>query len=121
VYRSLYNRVVDSFRRKRTVLSLDESVNEQGGLPLRELLSDNRFDAQNALERKEIRERLYAALEGLSFAQREVFIATTFEGRTFRELSEQWGIPIGTLLSQKHRAVQKIRSALRDVVSESLF
>jgi len=41
-----------------------------------------------------------------------VFLATELEGSSFRELAERWGVPIGTLLARKHRAVQALRSAL---------
>ena len=35
-------------------------------------------------------------------------------GRTFRELSEEWGVPLGTLLARKSRAIAKVREALRE-------
>ncbi len=70
------------------------------------------------LERKEIRAQIHDALDELSFEQRRVFIATEIEGRPYRELSDLWGIPVGTLLSQKHRAVQKIRIALAPYLTE---
>jgi len=39
-------------------------------------------------------------------------IATEFDGRSFRELSEAWEIPIGTLLARKSRALRKVKDAL---------
>jgi RNA polymerase sigma factor (sigma-70 family) len=112
VYRSLYNRIVDGFRRRRKNLSLEDTIDEQGGLTLKDTLSDIRYDAHDALERSEIREIIHDALDNLSIEQRRVFIATEIEGQTFRDLSDRWEIPLGTLLSQKYRAVQKIRHAL---------
>jgi RNA polymerase sigma factor (sigma-70 family) len=119
IYRSLYNRIVDGFRRKRFSLSLEDSIVDQGELTLKDTLSDVRYDVHRELERKEIREKIHNALGGLSSDQRRVFIATEFEGRSYRELSAQWDIPVGTLLSQKHRAVQKIRSALESYISDT--
>jgi RNA polymerase sigma factor (sigma-70 family) len=87
-------------------------------LTLKDTLSDLRYDAQNQLERREIRAQIHGALDELSFEQRRVFIATELEGRSYRELSDLWGIPVGTLLSQKHRAVQKIRIALAPYLNE---
>jgi len=35
-------------------------------------------------------------------------------GRTFRELSDEWGIPLGTLLARKSRAIAKVRDTLKE-------
>lgn len=118
IYRSLYNRIVDVFRSRRWYLSLEDTIDEHGTLTLKDTLSDIRYDAQSELERKEIRAQIHDALDELSFEQRRVFIATEIEGRPYRELSDLWGIPVGTLLSQKHRAVQKIRIALAPYLTE---
>jgi RNA polymerase sigma-70 factor (ECF subfamily) len=112
IYRSLYNRIVDVFRRKRINLSLEDTIDEHGRLTLKDTLSDIRYDAHSVLERSEIREIIHDELDNLSTEQRMVFIATEVEGKSFQDLSDAWEIPVGTLLSQKHRAVQKIRNAL---------
>jgi len=104
IYRALRNRVTDMFRRKRDVESLAELVHESVE------------DASDALEQKEVRELVIRAIENLSDEQRAVVIATEFEDRSFRELSEEWKIPIGTLLARKSRALQKIKSELAGTV-----
>jgi RNA polymerase sigma factor (sigma-70 family) len=114
IYRSLKNRVVDTFRKRRRTLSLEGSIDAQGELRVKDMLFDGRYDVEAGLQRRELQVRLQEALEELSAVQREVFIATEIQGWSFRELSVQWGVPLGTLLSHKHRAVQKIRSALAD-------
>jgi RNA polymerase sigma-70 factor (ECF subfamily) len=118
IYRALYNRIVDGFRRKRKNISLEDTIDEQGKLTLKDTLSDIRYDAHSELERSEIRGIIHEALGKLSTEQRRVFIATEIEGRPYRDLSDEWEIPMGTLLSQKHRAVQKIRNALEPYLSE---
>ncbi len=100
IYRALRNRVTDMFRRKRDAGSLFELVHESVE------------DAANTLEKKESRESVVKAIENLSDEQRAVVIATEFEDRSFRELSEEWEIPIGTLLARKSRALRKIKSEL---------
>jgi DNA-directed RNA polymerase specialized sigma24 family protein len=42
-----------------------------------------------------------------------VFIATEIDGFTFEELSDQLEIPIGTLLSWKHRGVKKLKEIIK--------
>jgi DNA-directed RNA polymerase specialized sigma24 family protein len=39
-------------------------------------------------------------------------LATELEGRSFKDLAEEWQTPIGTLLARKHRAVQALRESL---------
>jgi RNA polymerase sigma-70 factor (ECF subfamily) len=100
IYRALRNRVTDMFRRKRDLASLAELVHESVE------------DAADALENKELKESVVRAIDNLNDEQRAVVIATEFEDRSFRELSEEWEIPIGTLLARKSRALQKIKSEL---------
>jgi DNA-directed RNA polymerase specialized sigma24 family protein len=47
-----------------------------------------------------------------------VWIATEIDGYTFRELSKEWGLPMGTLLVRKHRAVAALQKELRDLMIE---
>jgi len=112
VYRALRNRVVDGYRRKRRSVPLDGDTEDPDAGSLMEVLSDLRYEAAAEQEKKELRERVYEAIDGLGEDQRAVVIATELEGRTFRELSEEWGVPIGTLLARKHRAARKLRAAL---------
>jgi DNA-directed RNA polymerase specialized sigma24 family protein len=55
---------------------------------------------------------VFAAIEELSAEEKAVILATEMEGRTFKELAEDWGIPLGTLLARKSRALDKIRNQL---------
>lgn len=100
IYSALRNRVTDMFRRKRDVASLAALVHESAE------------DAAHVLEKKELRESVVKAIENLSDDQKAVIIATEFEDRSFGELSEEWEIPIGTLLARKSRALKKIKREL---------
>ncbi|MBN2199104.1 MAG: RNA polymerase sigma factor [Candidatus Aminicenantes bacterium] len=102
VYRSLRNRIIDRFRRRRETLPLLEEVLGSGG--------DG--DPVLEFERRETLEAVFAALEGLSPAEREVILATELEGRTFKELAAEWKVPLGTLLARKSRGLEKIREHL---------
>lgn len=44
-----------------------------------------------------------------------MFELTEMEGFTFRELAEDTGIPVATLLSRKHYAVKHLRNRLAEV------
>lgn len=100
IYRALRNRIVDYFRRRRETVALQESISDSGqNLALE-------------IEREEILEDVFAAMEELSTEEKAVILATEMEGRTFKELAEEWGIPLGTLLARKSRALEKIRKQL---------
>ncbi|KKL77098.1 hypothetical protein LCGC14_2038320 [marine sediment metagenome] len=113
VYRSLYNRAVDMWRRSRRTVSL--GIDHGPDRSFLDVLPDIRYDAYGAMQKKELRARIFKAIDRLNPALRAVFITTEFEGRTFRELSDMWEEPIGTLLSRKQRAVRKVKSALHDL------
>lgn len=100
VYRSLRNRVIDLLRTRKTTESLSD------------VLQDTRYDTALDHERAQIRDRVYQAIGQLSDFERAVIIATEFDDRSFRELSEEWRVPMGTLLARKSRALQKIKNEL---------
>lgn len=104
VYRSLRNRVIDIFRKKEDVISLTDVV------------PDDRTDVEQTVERKELMESIFRAVDFLPSEQKAVLIATEWEGWSFRELSERWDIPIGTLLARKSRAIQHLRERLKGLV-----
>jgi len=104
VYRSLRNKVIDIFRKKEDVLSLSDVIYHAG------------HDTEREVERKELLDFVFRAVDSLPEEQRAVVIATEFEGWSFRDLSEKWEIPIGTLLARKSRALQHIRKKLTGLV-----
>jgi RNA polymerase sigma factor (sigma-70 family) len=100
-YRSLRNRVIDLYRKKKgATVELSAEV------------ADMRFEASEDFERTEDQEEMFEAIDALPEPQREVLVATELEGRTFRELAEEWDVPIGTLLARKHRAMLAVRETL---------
>jgi RNA polymerase sigma factor (sigma-70 family) len=115
VYQALRNRAIDFLRKKRTdVVSLEDDILNDSNLSLGDFLPDSRYRADSALDLKEQRQRLFRAIETLSDQYKAIIIETEFEGRSFRELSEQWSIPIGTLLARKSRALKRIKEAFDD-------
>lgn len=112
VYQALRNRVVDYFRQRRSAASFDEELLDYQGLVFADVLSDLSNDASEAVTREEIGRDLDCAIAMLEEKYRNVFQATEIDGYTFQELSEEWNVPIGTLLARKSRAMKKIRESL---------
>lgn len=110
VYRSLRNRVIDTLRRKREVASLDAAAED--GASLLDLVRDARYDAAGELQKREIREALFGAIDSLTEDQRAIICMTELEGVSFREAAEVLSVPLGTLLARKSRAMAKIREHL---------
>lgn len=79
-----------------------------------EFLADASAGVEGEAERRELKRRLKAAVDALEPKQRAVFAATELSGKSFRQLSEERGEPVGTLLSRKCRAVKALRAALED-------
>lgn len=100
LYRALRNKVIDLYRKPKRSAELPED------------LSDVRFEASEEMDREEAREVLFEAIDELPPAQREVLVATELEGRSFKELAEEWETPIGTLLARKHRAIRALKETL---------
>lgn len=114
------NKITDR-QRKRKPESLEDLFREEEGedaINWSELL----FDASNNNPEKEYLralfwEELNAALEELPAEQREVFISHELEGIPFKEMAEQTGETVNTLISRKRYAVLHLRerlSALKD-------
>jgi RNA polymerase sigma factor (sigma-70 family) len=100
VYRSLRNKVIDLYRRPKRSVELPED------------LADIRAGFEEEMEIAEMTEEMFEAIDELPQAQREVLVATELEGRSFKELAEQWRVPLGTLLARKHRAILSLRETL---------
>ena len=112
VYRALKNRIVDYLRQKKASVSLDAPRNGEDGPTLADVLSDRAPAPPSGMERRELHERLYRAIDALKPEDRALIMATDFEGWTFQELADEWDVPLGTLLARKSRALKKIRKYL---------
>ena len=111
-YRAVRNKIADHERKRAKETSLDGMADADGELPLLSLLASKNEDPFASEERAERMHRLTDAIGQLEPRQRAILIATELRGKSFRELSEEWGEPIGTLLSRKSRAVKTLRKQL---------
>jgi RNA polymerase sigma factor (sigma-70 family) len=121
LYRVARNRITDLFRKRRTeALRLNPFDNPLGdeAQALEEWLPSRDGGPEAAYARRVLLEELDAALDELPREQRAAFIAHEFEGLSFKELSEQTGVAVNTLLSRKHYAVLHLRQRLRAIYEE---
>ncbi len=114
IYRSIANKITDLRQNHKDAISLDY-VNPESKAPLIEQIAEPSAEIDQILRQKDIKERLYAAVQELEPRQRAIWIATEIEGYSFKELSLVWNKPIGTLLSRKSRAVKALQIMLKDL------
>ena len=120
MFRVARNRIIDLFRkRSREAPASGTSVNEEGEeLSLAELLPSPDAGPDAAYARTVLLEALDDALDELPQEQREVFVAHELMGYSFKELAEQTGVSVNTLLSRKHYAVVHLRRRLESVYDD---
>ena len=114
------NRITDLFRKKKPESFSEQTIeNEEGELlQIEDLLPSPEAGPDAAYLRSLLLEELELALDELPDEQREVFVAHEMEGRSFREMAEESGVSINTLLARKRYAVLHLRERLRDIYDE---
>jgi RNA polymerase sigma factor (sigma-70 family) len=118
LYRVADNRITDLFRKKRPI-SINYNINikndEDGPLTLEEILPS----LGSTPEEDEIKEMIWETIEEtlseLPDEQRSVFVANEFDDQSFKEISEETGIGINTLISRKRYAVLALRDKLNEL------
>lgn len=120
VFTAVRNRIIDSYRKKRAETFSDMQTpgqSEDGVDTFENFLGDATASPESDLIRKTIWESVQDGLEELPPEQREVFVRNEFEGISFREMSEETGVNINTLLARKRYAVLHLRKRLKDLYS----
>ena len=109
--------------------------NRRGGQPLSltDALYDDESDApvlgdwlaiadeagpESEFFRETLMEALTDALAELPAEQRDVFVQHELEDRSFKEMADEWGVSVNTLLSRKRYAVLHLRNRLRDLYDD---
>jgi len=98
VYRSIKNKIIDIMRtsKKADALDLDDDT-----LELAEVFQQS-VDDFTSEEKIRV---LKNCIQKLKPAYRDIIIAVDFEGYSYKEISTETGIPEGTLMSRRHRAI----------------
>jgi RNA polymerase sigma factor (sigma-70 family) len=120
------NKITDRFRKKKPAL-LEDVFSFKGGdsdgegYLIDELLpaaSVRPADAE--MMRETIMEALVEALDELPEEQRNVFIQHELEDKSFKEIADETGVTVNTLLSRKRYAVLHLRMRLKSLYDDLL-
>jgi RNA polymerase sigma factor (sigma-70 family) len=82
-------------------------------LTLQEILPDLDNTPESTLLREAIWDEITDALDELPAEQKEIFILNEIEERGFKEIAEETGVSINTLLSRKRYAILALRKRLQ--------
>jgi RNA polymerase sigma factor (sigma-70 family) len=120
LFRVARNRITDLFRNKKPELFSDAAIEDEEGeaLQLEDLLPSPDAGPEALYFRNLLLDELELALDELPDEQREVFVAHELEGRSFKELAEETGVSMNTLLSRKRYAVLHLRERLQSIYNE---
>lgn len=100
VYRSIKNKIIDVMRTTKQSSNLKDE-NETRLIEFTEMIYDTSDDSYS----EQMKEELKRSIWSLKPPYRDIIIAIDFEGYTYREISMETGIPEGTLMSRRHRAI----------------
>jgi RNA polymerase sigma factor (sigma-70 family) len=107
VYRSIRNKIIDTLRSNNSKSNFDDRLEE-----LTFEFTENFLDKSDDPFSDEIKTELYHAISDLKPKYKEIIYAINFEGYTFKKLSKEKNIPVGTLLSRHHRALALLAQKL---------
>jgi RNA polymerase sigma factor (sigma-70 family) len=112
------NKIIDRYRREalrpqKADLITTSGADDDGPLLLQDILPDLSNTPEDALMREAIWDALTEALDELPPEQREIFVQNELEEKSFREVAEQTGVSINTLLSRKRYAIRALRQRLQ--------
>jgi RNA polymerase sigma factor (sigma-70 family) len=122
LYRIAKNKIIDWYRKKKqTPLSLHKQLDAE--TTLGDLLADSGINIEKDFIRSLVFEAIYKSIEQLPGKQREVFMKRELKGMSYKEIAEETGVKVNTLLAQKRYAnlfLKKRLSTIRKMLKEYL-
>jgi RNA polymerase sigma factor (sigma-70 family) len=121
LFRVARNRIIDRFRKKREQPlpeALETAEESEDGYWLEQTLPALASEPETYYARAMLLEAISVALDELPARQREVFIAHELDGLSFKELADQSGENLNTLLGLKRLAVRHLRTRLQPLYDE---
>ena len=117
------NKIIDRYRKesarpKRRDLLWHADNEEDSPITLQEILPDLGNTPEDTVMREVIWAAIMDALDELPPDQREIFILNEMEDKSFREIAEETGTSINTLLSRKRYAILALRKKLQQLYDE---
>src|SRR6185437_6715035 len=117
------NKITDRYRKHKLPLADDvfgTSETDEEGFDWREMLLAADTNPETEYLRNLFWEELRVALQELPAEQRDVFVMNEIDGIAFKDIAEQTGVSVATLISRKRYAVLHLREKLQVLKDELL-
>lgn len=115
LYKIAANASIDYLRKKRIqALSLDRPLETKDGSVEIEVADDS-FNPERDLERKERRTGIEQAIQSLPDKYREVIIYRHKDDKSYEEIADLLGVPVGTVKARIFRARELLKKRLRSI------
>ena len=108
VYHSIKNKIIDVMRKGTKYTHVDEFENQLTDF------AEAFYENSESSYSEELKDELKKAIFNLKPPYRDIVLAIDVEGYTYNEISEETGIPTGTLLSRRHRAISILYKSLEN-------
>jgi len=115
------NKIIDS-KRKKQPMAVDFLFSDEDDGEMNEwmdILMDDSSNPETIYLRNLFQETLKEALDELPEDQKQAFVLNELDGIPFKQISDETGIPLNTLISRKRYAVLYLREKLA-VLHETL-
>ncbi len=113
LWRCAMRAVIDVWRKRQRRRDAGDARGT-GTDELDRIIDEKILSAESRAEREEILAALARAIDGLPDEQREVIVAQSINGESFRSIAERTGVPADTLAGRKRYALAKLRQTLAD-------
>jgi RNA polymerase sigma factor (sigma-70 family) len=117
------NKITDKYRKQKLPLADDifgSSETEEESFDWKEILLAADTNPETEYLRNLFWEELQVALADLPELQKNVFVQNEIEGIPFKDIAEQTGVSVATLISRKRYAVLHLRERLQVLKNELL-
>ncbi len=107
VYNAVKNKIIDLMRTNKRQVRVNQEMQNRLAI-----FSGLFYDSPEDLYSEAMKDELKKAIGNLKPHYREIILAIDFEGYTYNQVSLETGIPKGTLMSRRHRAISILLSML---------
>lgn len=102
IYKSIRNGAYDLLKKRNREILGDEYLDQET------------LTIEDELLIKELKTVMKDAIYALDEKSRFIFVETELKGKSYKELSKETGVKLGTLLSRKSRALKKLEIILTE-------
>lgn len=108
------------WRSRHPTVSIEESVggsrgrNDSDSVHIGDNLRSETTDPLDQMVSTELTGKLDEALKELPELERDILILKCFQGLKYREIADVVGVPVGTVRSRIHAALERLRKSVKD-------